>query len=385
MHKTIFIAATMLFLVLAVVLSPDIALQASLSGISLWWNLVFPGLLPFLILYEFMLAFGLIHGFNALLSPFMRRVLKLPPAAGLPLLMSFSSGFPTGVEPTVKLLQNNELTTSQTQRLISYIHLPNPVFIVVILGSGVFHMPQYGYMILLSIWLAALLLMLIHASWTSRNSSLQAPSAANKTYFVEAMQLGQQLDGRSFGKVLGDSVYSSVQKLFVIGGFIIFASVIAAFIDPLLSRLLPSFPFIEQVLLEQHIGSFAIANWSTGQQSIIPSLALIAACLSFTGISGILQVSYYCTSVGISMLAFLRYRILHATASFLVLFLLWQPLNYMLGKLLGTSQATFFTPDPSSAITNPWLGLWLPSLFICLMLILLTAITHLWHKAHHRR
>src|SRR5690606_13181050 len=114
------------------------------------------------ILYEFMLAFGLIHGLNALLSPFITRALKLPPAAGIPLLMSLSSGFPTGVEPTVNLYKENQLTSSQTLRLISYMHLPNPIFIVVILGSGVFHMPQYGYIILLSIWLAALLVMLIH-------------------------------------------------------------------------------------------------------------------------------------------------------------------------------------------------------------------------------
>lgn len=377
MHKTILIAAAMLFLVLSVVLSPDLALQASLSGISIWWNLVFPGLLPFFILYEFMLAFGLIHGFNSLLAPFITRLLKLPPSAGVPMLMSVGSGFPTGVEPTVKLLQEKQLTTRQAQRLLSYIHMPNPIFIIVILGSGVFHSAHYGYIILLSIWLAAAVLMIVHTKWSMRAEPRQPFSATNKPYFIEAMQLGQKLDGRSFGRVLGDSVYSSVQKLFIVGGFIIFASVISAFIDPVLSLIVPGLPFVEQALLEQHIGSFAIANWAAEQHSIMLVLALIAACLSFSGISGILQVSYHCHNIGISLLTFVRYRIVHAICSFITVLLLWRPLSLLFGRLPGMPEETVFVQRAEQVHGFQQLNVWLPSALLCLLIATLIAVLHL--------
>lgn len=385
MHKTILIAVTMLFLVLSVVLSPDVALQASLSGITIWWDLVFPGLLPFFILYEFMLAFGLIHGFNALLAPFITRFLKLPPDAGIPLLMSMSSGFPTGVEPAIKLLQDGRLSLQQTQRLLAYSHLPNPVFIIIIIGAGLFHLQHYGYIILLAIWLAAFAIMLVHAQLNSHDSATGKFQATNRPYFIEAMRLGQQLDGRSFGRVLGDSVYSSVQKLFIVGGFIIFASVIAAFIHPLINKLLPGLPFVEQALLEQHIGSIAIANWAIEQHHIIAALALIAACLSFTGVSGMLQVSYYSYSHGIRLAPFLRYRIVHAAASFVVLLIIWKPLSWIFGQLLGMPEETAFVQRTAHALADDQqLNLWLPSILLCSSAALLIALTHLWYMRRHK-
>lgn len=384
MHKTIFIALMMLFLVLSVVLSPDVALQASLSGITIWWKLVFPGLLPFFILYELMLAFGLLHGFNSLFAPLVTRLLKLPRAAGIPLLMSMSSGFPTGVEPTMKLLEDGHLTKSQAQRLLAYIHLPNPIFIIVIIGAGVFQLPFYGYIILASVWLAALLLMILHARLVSQHEPTLSKriSPALEPYFARAMQFGRELDGRTFGKVLGDSVYDSVQKLFTVGGFIIFASVISAFAHPFFNALLPQLPFIEQMLLEQHIGSFAIADWATDQSNIVIALALIAACLSFTGISGILQVSYYTYHQrGIKLLPFIGYRATHACLSFTLLIMLWKPLTWLITKLTGSPEQTVFVQPAAQGTMFQWQSLWQPSLLLCTATaFLIISIHFLWRR-----
>lgn len=389
MQKTVFIALMMLFLVLSVVLSPDIALQASLSGISIWWNLVFPGLLPFFILYEIMLAFGLFHGINALLGPIVRRLLRLPQAAGIPILMSLSSGFPTGVEPTMKLLKDGQLTTKQAQRLLSYIHLPNPIFIIVIVGAGLFQLSLYGYIILASVWLAALLLMVLHAQLVSRKDSLAVKKDSQhiEPYFANAMQLGRELDGRSFGRVLGDSVYDSVQKLFIIGGFIIFASVIAAFAHPVFDVIAPQLPFLEQALLEQHIGSFAIADWTMKQSNIALVLALIAACLSFTGISGLLQVSYYTyKQKEIKLLPFISYRLMHAAASFALLLLLWKPFTNVWTATMGSSDRTVFEQPPAQGTALQWSSLWPSSLMLCMALAALVMILQLiWQYSRHRK
>jgi len=107
LYKTITISILSLFIVISIVLSPDIALKASLQGLSIWWHLVFPGLLPFLILYEMMTAFGLLHGINTLLSPLIKRSLKLPAEASMPLIISFFTGFPVGAEATANLLQHD--------------------------------------------------------------------------------------------------------------------------------------------------------------------------------------------------------------------------------------------------------------------------------------
>lgn len=388
LHKTIFIALTMLFLVLSVVLSPDVALQASLSGITIWWNLVFPGLLPFFILYELVLAFGLLHGINAMLAPFVTRLLQLPRAAGIPLLMSMSCGFPTGVEPTIKLLEDGQLTKAQAQRLLAYIHLPNPIFIIVIIGAGVFQLPFYGYIILASVWLAALLLMLAHTRLSSRHdkTALKPSSSHMESYFASAMQFGRELDGRTFGQVLGDSVYGSVQKLFIVGGFIIFASVLAAFIHPVFNAVMPQLPFLEQMLLEQHVGSFAIAEWASQQTNTVVALALIAACLGFTGISGILQVTYYTfRHRDIKLLPFVGYRLIHAALSFVLLIMLWKPLSWIIAKLTGAPEQTVFVQPPPQVSMLHWQSLWPASILLCLITGLLILTAHLlWRSYSHK-
>lgn len=68
MFRTIAFAILSTLLVGAIIVQPDASFQASLQGLTVWWNIVFPGLLPFLVLFEIMLAFGLAHGMGALLS-----------------------------------------------------------------------------------------------------------------------------------------------------------------------------------------------------------------------------------------------------------------------------------------------------------------------------
>ncbi|MCR8656185.1 hypothetical protein [Paenibacillus endoradicis] len=382
MYRTFIIAGLLLSIVLSVVLSPDVALEASLSGLTIWWKLVFPGLLPFLILYELILAFGLVHGIQALLSPFTTRLLKMPRAASLPFIMSLLSGFPAGVEPTLQLLQDKQLSKQQAQRLLGYMHFPNPIFVTVIIGAGFFHTPILGLIIISTIWISAIILMTLHSYVATRKSNdLDLTDNHSHINFVASMELGRKLDGRGLGKVLGDSVAASVQKLFVIGGFIIFSSVIAAFATSLLNNFTLQLPFLAHALLELHIGSYAISVWTMGQNSIILGCALLVACLSFSGISGILQVSFYTTGQPIRTLLFIKYRIFHAICGFFMTYILWKPLSWAFSKWLHIEYQTVFSTSagnysPASYQAQQLPFIWKESIIMCLVFIIfITLIT----------
>lgn len=49
-------------------LFPEQSLHAALRGVSIWWDVLFPALLPFLVICEVMLGFGIVHFFSALCS-----------------------------------------------------------------------------------------------------------------------------------------------------------------------------------------------------------------------------------------------------------------------------------------------------------------------------
>ena len=75
------LVAAALFIIpfLAMLLAyPNAVIGASMRGILIWWDVLFPSLFPFLVLAELMLGFGIVHFFGSLLDPLMRPLFRLP-------------------------------------------------------------------------------------------------------------------------------------------------------------------------------------------------------------------------------------------------------------------------------------------------------------------
>lgn len=275
MAKTVMLAFLSILLVVAIIIQPDAAFQASLQGLTVWWNIVFPGLLPFLVLFELIAAFGLTHALGSLLQPLMSRLFRLPGEAALTIVLGWMGGYPAGAEATASLRKRNVVTKQQGQRLLALAHMPNPLFMLVVIGAGFLHKPIVGVIIAAAVWISALWVMFIMTLFRRKEQSGQERSdqeqpgrqlgqkqsvTANDEEHrstilhraAEAFRLGREQDGRSFGKTLGDSVAASVQKLMMIGGFMIFAAVLAKLSEPLLSPWLDKagLNFISQAFLK---------------------------------------------------------------------------------------------------------------------------------------
>lgn len=404
MAKTILLAFVSVFLVGAIILQPDTSFQASLQGLTIWWNMVFPGLLPFLVLYEIMLAFGLVHALGAMLQPAVQRLFKLPGEAALALVIGWFGGSPAGPEAAASLRKRSIVTRSEGQRLLAFSHMPNPLFMLVIVGAGFLRKPLAGIMIAVAVWLSALWLLTISSLFhRSRPDDKKTASAAasraeltgRKSWLQHAIAtLGEarKQDGRSFGKVLGDAVALSVQKLLAIGGFIIFSAVIAKLSEPLLAPLLnrSGLAFIGPALFESHLGAYAAALWEAPGSGSILNAAAIAGVLAWSGLSGILQAGYSMAGTDLRLLPFIGLRLVHAMHAFLFMLLLWKPLSQLIARiapdgilpvLLPSLQTSGTTADFSPAITGLKAGdlpsIWLHSLAGCIWLSVALAAVYL--------
>ena len=340
MARTILYAAISILMVTAIIRQPDEAFQASLQGLTIWWNIVFPGLLPFLVLFELIAAFGLIHGIGVLLRPVMRALFKLPGEAALPLLLGWLSGHQAGAEATAALRRDQLVSRREGQRLLALSHMPNPLFMLVVIGAGFLHRPELGLFIAAVVWLSAL----VTAGWISLLSSrknlsdnLAATSASGGLLdrVAEAITASRDRDGRSFGKALGDAVSSGVQKLLVVGGFMIFAAVAARLALPLIQYVLPSgaAELLLPALLESHIGAYAAAVWQGPGVSAAVSAAAVAAILAWSGLSALLQAGYAITGTDLKLLPLIGVRLLHAVQAAILAILLWKPAQDILALL----------------------------------------------------
>ncbi|NIK75669.1 sporulation integral membrane protein YlbJ [Paenibacillus castaneae] len=351
MAKTVLLAFLSILLVVSIILRPDPAFQASLQGLTVWWNIIFPGLLPFLVLFEIIAAFGITHAIASLLQPMMSKLFKLPGEAALAAVLGWLGGYPAGAEAAATLRKQSIVTKKQGQRLLALAHMPNPLFMLVVIGAGFLHKPIMGIIIAGSVWLSALWLMLL-TRLLSRHDEEQVPSESSEVKdshggqgilqrSADALQLGREQDGRSFGKVLGDAVSVSVQKLMMIGGFMIFAAVIAKLSDPLLAPLLSKagVSFFTQALFEGHLGAYAAAVWEVPGKSMLINAAAIAAVLAWSGLSGILQAGYAISGTDLKLMPFIALRIMHALHAFAFMLLLWKPVNSLLRIVIGPGAA----------------------------------------------
>ena len=71
-------AAAAVALAAALILHPSEAFDAAVKGLEVWWNVVFPALLPFFIGSEILMGLGVVHYLGVLLEPLMRPVLTCP-------------------------------------------------------------------------------------------------------------------------------------------------------------------------------------------------------------------------------------------------------------------------------------------------------------------
>ncbi|QGQ96185.1 hypothetical protein EHS13_15515 [Paenibacillus psychroresistens] len=351
-------------LVVCIIIYPNSVFQSSLSGMSLWWEYVFPALLPFLILTEIMLGSGALHAIGTLLDPFMRFFFRTSGNGGWALAMGLFAGYPAGASTTAKLHERQALLPQEAERVLIVSHLCNPAVMITVIGVGFFHQATLGMFIAIVHYASALLMGLTLRR--SGNENLLVATPANlEPIWTRAMQsakAAQQEDGRKFGKLLGDGVSHSIQTLMLIGGWMMFFSVLQQVILHLLQPWITNEGFVAQLvvcLLEPHLGAYTIAQSSSA--SLVIKVAIVGAVLGWSGLSMHAQVKSLLKSTEMRYLAFLKARLLHAALAFGLTLLAWKPLNNLLDRLQPNALPTYIEGTFNSPHLS--IGNWIPSLW----------------------
>ncbi|HEY0828151.1 MAG TPA: nucleoside recognition domain-containing protein, partial [Bacilli bacterium] len=278
-------AAAAVFVVF-IMIYPDKAFNASLYGLTLWWKIVFPALLPFLVASEIMIAYGFAHFLGVLTEPAMQWLFKLPGISGWAAAVGLTAGYPAGADVTAKLRNQGLISRNEGERLLCISHLSNPVFVMSVVAVGFFHNPALGLIVLSIHYLSAFVVGLLTRIYSSDNKSNPVVQEPNKTSIInrcfQAMEKARFEDGRSFGKLLGDGVSSSIQTLLMIGGYIIIFSVILQVLT--LSLPLESFKHILTGFFEINLGAYAISQF-LDQSPIIWKCAVLGSILAWSGLS----------------------------------------------------------------------------------------------------
>ncbi|SME94305.1 sporulation integral membrane protein YlbJ [Paenibacillus barengoltzii] len=350
-------------LVICVVYAPGEAFKASGEGLAIWWRIVFPALLPFIVLSQMLIASGFAHGLGVLLEPFTRRALGLPGSFGWVLPLGMTAGFPAAAEAAVTLHKQGKITAREAERLAATAHFCSPMLLVVVIGAGFLSRPEVGLLLLAVHWIAGLAAgVTLQLVFPDRSKSAVSPPVKPAARPRESilrlamrrMEEARREDGRSFGKLLGDAVASGVQTLMIIGGYMLIFAVVIHVI--LLAFPNQTMAVAVKSALEVHLGSYALSGLAP---SLPPALSasLLGAVLGWSGLCAYLQVRAILGPAGIGERSFLLSRLLHAAYAYVLTLLLWKPVTRWLPSVLpafGGSEASPIGSDTPAVKLPSW-------------------------------
>src|SRR5690625_2416480 len=241
MEKHNLITASIAFFVLSITLSliifPEVAFQSSIKGLHTWWEVVFPALLPFFIMAELLIGFGIVQFIGVIFQPIMRPVFNVPGVGSFAWIIGMASGYPAGAKITAQLRKNNEITKVEAERLVSFTNAASPLFIFGAIAVGFFHHASLGILIAICHYLGNLIVGITMRFYRqNEKNSAKFAESSQQNIFLRAfhkMHETRITNTRPFGQIIGDAVISSVQTLLMIGGFIIFFSVFTTILHEL--------------------------------------------------------------------------------------------------------------------------------------------------------
>lgn len=346
---TLLLALLSACLVFSIILFPEQSFDASLHSLTVWWTIVFPALLPFLIIAEMLLAYGLFHFLGTLLQPLMRLFFRLPGTSGPVMAIGFTIGYPAGAKLTNKLNEQHDLTHAEGNLLLSLSHMASPILMINVIAVGFFHNAQLGIALTFIQIISMILTGVCLKYYTFRHPDNSTSNRVRhreielreielrkielrKSQLVKsafaAMRQARIADGRTFGKLLGDTVSTGIQTLMMIGGFMmIFAVIIQVLQSTVISQFVTNEMDIAlfKGLFELHVGSFSVSE--TDQAGLIWQFAAISGMLAWSGLALHAQVISIVHKSGLRYSYFLLARTLHACLAIIAAIALWFPLQ----------------------------------------------------------
>ncbi|MDV2685314.1 sporulation integral membrane protein YlbJ [Alkalihalophilus lindianensis] len=341
--KTVLLATAAIFLAGSLMVFPKESLEASIRGMTMWWDIVFPSLLPFFIVSELLIGFGVVTFIGAILEPLMRPLFRVPGVGGFVWAMGLASGNPAGAKLTARLRQEGKVSQIEAERLVSFTNSSNPLFIFGAIAVGFFHNPALGIVLALAHYLGNICVGLLFRFHGRQEEASEKTNKSNKLSVKEALRLLHKerlKDGRPIGQLLGDAVQSSVKTLLMIGGFIILfsvlnqlliligiTSILAVFISIILTFFkLPSdlsIPFISGIF-EITLGAKKTSE--STETALLDQIIITSFFLAFSGFSIQAQVASILAETDIRFKPFFVARIIHGFFAAFIALLLWEPL-----------------------------------------------------------
>jgi len=322
MKKAIGIGAA--FIALALTVYPAVSIAAATNALALCAGTLVPSLFPFFICANLLIASGITASVGRLFEAPSRFLFHVGGEGAVAALLGFISGYPAGAAVTCRLYAGGSISRAEAHRLLAFTNNAGPLFVIGAVGTAVYGHPPIGYLLLASQTLASL-------------------ATGFCMRFYGANTPHPRINARG---TVSDPVGEAIHTVLTLCGFVVFFSVVTAFLEHLgilrcIRRLLSALGMGEKTAALCVAGTLEISA-ITQNSGALPATA---ALLSFGGLSVLLQTASLVKKVGLSMKSYLVGKFLSAglSAFFCRLLVAAFPPAVSVVALAGHSKAVVYT------------------------------------------
>ncbi len=111
---------TMLLLTMALIVFSEQGYHATVAAMRLFFDVVFPSLLPFFIFSDVLLSTGTVHYLGGLFEPLMRPLFNVPGIGSFVFSMGLAAGYPMDAVLTAKFRKQGLCTKTEGERLLAF-------------------------------------------------------------------------------------------------------------------------------------------------------------------------------------------------------------------------------------------------------------------------
>jgi len=325
--------------IVGLVLFSGNALASAQNGIKLWINIVFPSLFSFLVASNLLSKSGIVKRFGKLLEPLMRPFFNVPGSGAFPLAMGITSGYPVGAKLAADLRKENMVTKDEAERLLTFTNNSGPLFVIGAVASGMFNNPNVGIILLTAHIMAGITVGIVFRNY----------KAGRKSYYIKSAKIlkktanSNKKQDENVGRMLGDAIGNSVWTMLIIGGYIIFFSVLIGLLNETgflatISRgitfMLQPFGVDESIVKSLLCGFFEVSTGasmaSNSSAAQIVQLTTAALIMGWGGLSVHSQVMAITSDTDISLKPYLFGKFLHGVISAIYTYIMLKMFNEVL-------------------------------------------------------
>lgn len=310
---TIIIFAIMII----IITNPKQFTSGTISGLSLFFHSVLPGLFPFMLLTKLLTEIGFLFKVTTKLDRFSYKIFGTPGVSVYAFLMSILSGYPIGAKIISELFEKKLITENEAKKMSVFCTTSGPIFVIGAVGCGMFCSMKIGVLLYLSHIISSLILGIVFHLLTKKHTT------QNKSSKQYKLLLNQNEN------IIFNAVTSTINSLFVVGAYItifyllteLFNTLkIISFIINLLAPIFAKLNISKNTLTGIIYGIIEVTHGAK-QLSINISPTSVAICsgiISFSGISIIMQSMAFLKNCKIKAHTFIFIKCVHCLFSCLL-------------------------------------------------------------------